>query len=169
MVHATFAGTSCRQRRQHYQAVVRRCVKLCFTVMGQACWRRRGGPTCDSACSWRLASAASLEHQATGTITCYPTQSYYPDTERTSPCPIFILSSDRVGNDKYHLKLIGLTQPGFENTRSRFEAATLRFPDLRQREASALTHSVTPTGLPLLKRLMGERLGKLSGWCLQQV
>ena len=54
-----------------------------------------GVPTCDNAHvhSWKLYSAVSLEHQATGTITCYPTQLHYPDTEQMSPCHILIMLS----------------------------------------------------------------------------
>ena len=58
-------------------------------------------PTCDSSHSWWLYSAASLEHQATGTMTCYPTQSRYPDTEPTSPCHVLIMPSARLRSDKY--------------------------------------------------------------------
>ena len=50
--------------------------------------------TCDSAHSWWLYSAGSREHQATSTMTWYPTQSPYPDIELTSPCA-------RLGRDKY--------------------------------------------------------------------
>ena len=57
--------------------------------------------TCDSAQSWGLYSAASLEQQATGTIICYTTQLHYPDTETTSPCPMLIMPSARLGSDKY--------------------------------------------------------------------
>ena len=35
--------------------------------------------TCDSVHLWRLYSAASLEHQAASTTTCYHTQLHYPD------------------------------------------------------------------------------------------
>ena len=45
-------------------------------------------PTGDSAHSWWLYSAALLRHQATSTLTWYPTQSYNPDTEPTSLCSI---------------------------------------------------------------------------------
>ena len=31
-------------------------------------------PTCDNLHSWQFYSAASLDHQATGTMICYPTQ-----------------------------------------------------------------------------------------------
>ena len=58
--------------------------------------------TSDSAHSWRLYNAASLEHQAT--MTCYPAiailLSHYPDTEWTSPCPILIMPSARLGSEK---------------------------------------------------------------------
>ena len=58
-------------------------------------------PTCDSVHSWQLYSADSLENQAAGTMTCYPTQSYHPDNEQTSPCHILIMSSARLGSDRY--------------------------------------------------------------------
>ena len=57
----------------------------------------RGLQTCDSAHAWQLYNTASLELQAAGTMTCYPTQSYYP----TSPCPILIIPSARLGCEKY--------------------------------------------------------------------
>ena len=41
-------------------------------------------PTCDSVHSRWLYRGASLEHQSARTRTCYPAQSYYPDTEQTS-------------------------------------------------------------------------------------
>ena len=67
-------------------------------------------------------------------MTCYPTQSHYPGTEGTSPCPILIMLSNSI-----IFKVIGLTRPGFENVRSRFEPATFRIPDLPEWEADALT------------------------------
>ena len=42
-------------------------------------------PTCNNMDSWWLYSAASLGHQANGTMTCYPIQSHYPDTVPISP------------------------------------------------------------------------------------
>ena len=61
-------------------------------------------PTCDSAYSWRVYSAASLGHQAAGIMICYPTQSHYLDTEPTSPCDILKMMSARLGSDKYKFK-----------------------------------------------------------------
>ena len=109
-------------------------MKLCFTVVGQT----QDALTCDNAHSWRVYSAASLRYQAAGTMTCYPTQSYYPDIEPNSSCPIIIMLSARLGSDIINLKIIGLTQPGLENTRCRFEPATFRFPDRPEREADTL-------------------------------
>ena len=51
--------------------------------------------------TWWLYSVASLEQQTTGTITCYPNQSLYPDTEWTSPYRIRIMPSAWLGNDKF--------------------------------------------------------------------
>ena len=62
--------------------------------------------TCDSTHSKRLYSPASLEHQATGTMTCYPTQSHYPNTEPTSPLPFLIMPNVSLGSDKYQWNLI---------------------------------------------------------------
>ena len=41
--------------------------------------------------------------QVVGTMTCYPTQSHYPDTEPTCafPIPILIMLSTWLGSDKY--------------------------------------------------------------------
>ena len=47
-------------------------------------------PTCDNAHSWWFYSATPLGDQTTSTITWYPIQTHYPDTEPTSPCPILI-------------------------------------------------------------------------------
>ena len=60
--------------------------------------------TSDSAHSWWLYRAAALGHQAAGTVTCYPTQSHYPTTEQTSPCPMLIMPSAGLGSDKYQFK-----------------------------------------------------------------
>ena len=59
--------------------------------------------TCDSVHSSQLYSAASLGHQATGHMTCYPSQSHYPVTQPTSPCFILIMTSARLGSDRYHI------------------------------------------------------------------
>ena len=55
-----------------------------------------------------------MRHQAAGTMTCYPTQAHYPDTEPTSPCPIIIMPSARLGSDKYRFLSLW-----FESTRVR--------------------------------------------------
>ena len=44
-------------------------------------------PVCDSVYLWRNYSAAPLENQVCDTMTQYPTQLHYPDTELTSACP----------------------------------------------------------------------------------
>ena len=57
-------------------------------------------------------SAVPLRDQALCTMTWwYLTQSHYPDTGQTSPCPILIMLSARLGSDKYKfLSVIGLTR-----------------------------------------------------------
>ena len=94
--------------------------------------------TCDNPHSWRLYSAASLGNQATSTMTCYPTQSHYADTEPTSPCPILIMLSVCKEVTNINFKVIGLTRLGFGNVRSRFEPMTFKVPDLPEWELDAL-------------------------------
>ena len=55
-------------------------------------------PTCNSAHSWWLYSAAPLGHQATSTW--YPTQSHYPNTEPISPCPTLTMPNAWLESDK---------------------------------------------------------------------
>ena len=57
-------------------------------------------PTCVH--SWRLYSAPPFGNQAASTMTWYPTQSHYPVTEPTSPCPILLMPSTKLGSNKYH-------------------------------------------------------------------
>ena len=57
-------------------------------------------PTFNSAQSWQHYSAAQLGDQAASTKTWYPSQSYYPGTEPTSLCPILIMLSAWLGNNK---------------------------------------------------------------------
>ena len=56
---------------------------------------------CDSAHSWRIYSAASLEHHVDNIITWYPTQSYYPDVVLISHCLILVMLSSRLSSDSY--------------------------------------------------------------------
>ena len=90
-------------------------------------------PTCDSSHSWRLNSAASLGQQAAGTMTCYPTQSHYPHTEPTSPCPILIMPSIRLGSNKYQF-----LSHWFDSTKVRKCEVWIRTRDLPEREADTL-------------------------------
>ena len=85
----------------NYSLVVQWGMKLCFPVFGQAQWREEYRLVTVHTHVCTVTSTASLEYQATGTITCYPTQLHYPNTEWTSPCPILIMPSTRVGSDKY--------------------------------------------------------------------
>ena len=69
-------------------------------------WQKRCGQTGVLTASewlrlWQLYSGAPLGNQDAGTMTCYPTQLYYPDTEPTSPCPFLIMLSGRLGSAKY--------------------------------------------------------------------
>ena len=51
-----------------------------------------------------LYSASPLGNQATSTMTRYPTQSHYPGTERTTPCPKQLMQNARLGaSNKYYI------------------------------------------------------------------
>ena len=56
--------------------------------------------TCERVHSWRFYSVPPVVDQATRTMIWYPTQSHYPDTESTSPCPILIIASIWQGSDE---------------------------------------------------------------------
>ena len=58
-------------------------------------------PTCDNAHLLQLYSAVPLENQAAGTMTQVPTESHYPDGELASPCIVLVISTNRIGSDKY--------------------------------------------------------------------
>ena len=58
-------------------------------------------PTCDRVHSMRHYSAAPLGDQAVSNTTWYSTQSHYPDTKSTYPCPILIMASDWLWSDQY--------------------------------------------------------------------
>ena len=62
--------------------------------------------TCDSAHSWRFYSAVSLEHQVASTMTHYPIQSHYPDTEPTRLCPILIMQGIWLRSDLPHARTV---------------------------------------------------------------
>ena len=53
--------------------------------------------------SWRLYIAAPLEDQVTSTMTQYPMQSHYPDTELTSLCTTLVMPSSVLGSDRHKL------------------------------------------------------------------
>ena len=52
---------------------------------------------------YTLLMTASLADQSTSTMIMiiYPTQSHYPDTNPTHRCPILVMLSPRLGNEKY--------------------------------------------------------------------
>ena len=82
---------------------------------------------CDSLHSWRLYSAAPLGNKAICTMTWYPTQSHYHDTELTSPCPILLIPSAWLGSDNH------------KSLNHRFDSTWVRrsHPDLPKLELNA--------------------------------
>ena len=85
-------------------------------------------PTYDSAHSWCLCSAASLRHQSTGTMTCYPTQSHYPVTDPTSHCPILIMLSARLWSNKYQFLSCQFDVTRFRTRRVQIRTREVRIP-----------------------------------------
>ena len=71
-------------------------------------------PTCKGAHSWWLYNATQLGDQAVGTMTQYPTQSHYPDTELSSSCPILVMPNARLGSNTCQFSKSGLARLGFE-------------------------------------------------------
>ena len=61
-------------------------------------------PTYDSAHSLRLHSVVPMGNQDASTMTWYPTQSHYLDTEPTSPYTILLIPNAWLGSDKYEFK-----------------------------------------------------------------
>ena len=57
--------------------------------------------TCYRTQLWRQYSSALPRDQATSTTIPFSTQSHYSDTELTSPWPILVMLSARLGNDRY--------------------------------------------------------------------
>ena len=92
--------------------------------------------------SWRFYSGTPLGNQAISIVSCYPTQSHYPDTEPTTPFPILIMCLAK------KWQCIGLTRPGFEQI--------VRIP---QSPDAVL---IRPSHLVLHTRVMWENWGK---WC----
>ena len=84
----------------------------------------------------------SLGHQATSTMTCYPSQSNYPDTDPISVCPILTEPSARLGSDKYQFY-----HHWFESTR--VQTSKVRIPRSPRTEDRCSTHLATPSGLNL--------------------
>ena len=59
--------------------------------------------SCDSAHIWWIYSAAALRDQPSDTMNQFPTQSYFPNTELTSPCFILLMPSARLGSVTYEV------------------------------------------------------------------
>ena len=112
------------------------------TVMVVAQWYIEVWSTASQLSCWQLYSAALLGHQATSTMTCYPTQLHYPDTEPTSPCHILTMPSSRLGSSKYQFKVIGLILPELRNCGLYSNPWPSDSP-ISQKESRCFTHSAT--------------------------
>ena len=111
---------------------------------------------CDSAESWPLYNAAPLGDQTAISMTWYQTQSYYPDTEPSIPCPVLIMPSAWLWSSKYQ----------FWSHWLEFEPSIFRSPDLPKQETDALLIQPFDKRPILDDTLKGERivLFQLSTW-----
>ena len=95
------SGGWCVMLLQMQAAGVAPCCLLELYFLATAKVLSGWAPTTDSVYSWQLYGAAPLRKQTAGTLTRYPTQSHYPDTEPTNPHPILLMPNARLGSDKY--------------------------------------------------------------------
>ena len=79
------------------------CLFVGVLLLGNIKVLNRQVPTCNSLHSGWLYIAAPLGDQAAITVTRFPTQSNYPDTELARPCHILVMPNTRLGSDKYQL------------------------------------------------------------------
>ena len=113
---------------------------------------------------WELScdSAAPLGNQATSTMTSYPIQSHYPDTELISPCPILLMPSARLGSDKYQFyeSLVWLDQETSSWSPTHKGGVLLIQPPhpVRRQQRNICKTGTVPT--PFCRR--GDRS---DGWC----
>ena len=76
-------------------------------------------------------------------MVCRLNQSYYPDTESTSPCPkdkgyILIMQSAWLGSDKYQFKGHWFDSMRIQTCRHELEPSIFAFPDLPEWEVGTL-------------------------------
>ena len=80
-------------------------------------------PISNSAHTWQLYSAASLGGLAARIMIQYPTHSYYPHPELTSPVPFLFMSSARLDSNMY--KFGKSLQPSTWEVSTRVDSATV--------------------------------------------
>ena len=85
-------------RTKSWQAyiMISRCWLIKFHVLATSRVIFRQVLTCDSAHSWQ-----PLGNHVTSTMTEYPIESYYPDTELTSSYQILLMSSAKLVSDNH--------------------------------------------------------------------
>ena len=69
-------------------------------------------------------------------MNCYPTQSNYPGTEPSSPCPILIMPSTRLGSYTYQFYNHQIISPRFQSLG--LEPGIFGVPNLTEREANTI-------------------------------
>ena len=93
---------------------------LLFYILGTSKVIVERVPIWENAHSWRLYRAAPLGNQPVSSMTQYPNQSHYNDTEPTIPCPIPIRPNIGLRSDKYQFyKSLVWTDHGVDPTISR--------------------------------------------------
>ena len=68
----------------------------------------------------------------------HTTQSYYPEIEPISPCPILLMLSTRLGSNSINFKIIGLTRPRFKPMGLGFKPMRFGFNSLLAQDMGVL-------------------------------
>ena len=101
-------------------------------------------------------------------MTWYPTQSHYPDPRPTSSCPILIMASTRLGNDKYEFQFdsTGNRTPDLPHARSaiyRFGHRARYYSKSKARTVIGPNYGKKSSATPQIKDLL---LIIFTYWCL---
>ena len=110
-----------------------------FEALLHSCGQGGGVLTCGSAHSWQLNSAASLGHQAAGTMTCYSLSVSLSWHWANQSLPYLNNAEHWARKQQVSiLKSLVRFDQCQKTARSRLEPATFGFPNLSEREAGAL-------------------------------
>ena len=106
----------------------------CFNILATSIVISGQAPTCDSVHSSWLSSAAPVGDLAVDTMNWYLMQSDYPNAVLTSPCPILLIPSARLGSDEYQFYM------SFVWLRLVFKSPTFLIRSLHDTELAIMSH-----------------------------